>query len=439
MSVGQSRSLLLISYAFPPTGGAGVQRATKFVKFLPRYGWQPTVLTVSNPSVPVQDENLASDVHPHTTIVRAPTWEPNYQWKSKVAGGSKRGSRGRWLFRTAAMGLLQPDPQILWNSSAFQAASRALRETPVAAIFVTGPPFSSFLLGCKLKKKFDLPLVLDFRDEWGLVNRHLENHLTGRWSGWRQSRMRRHALRWADAVIATTARSAQQLQQECLQLGARAHVECIYNGFDSDDLPVKTQDVQRGEGAAKLRIVYTGTLWNLTDIGPLLGALRRMDAEAPIELHVAGRRTDVQQALLSELDVEGVTVRTYDYLPHQAALRLASTADVLLLTLSDAPGAERVVPAKLFEYMALQKEILAIVPNGEAREILAKYPNVGIFHPRSTFEIAGWLSNALQRQRTAQSSVLVPLETLRDYSRSAQAEQLSEILQGISADYSASG
>jgi glycosyltransferase involved in cell wall biosynthesis len=335
------------------------------------------------------------------------------------------------------MGLLQPDPQILWNRSAFQVASRVLRETPAAAIFVTGPPFSSFLLGCKLKKKFDLPLVLDFRDEWGLVNRHLENHCTGRWSGWRQSRMRRHALRCADAVIATTTRSAYQLQQECLQVGARAHVECIYNGFDSEDLPARNQEVQCGEGAAKLRIVYTGTLWNLTDIGPLVVALRRMEARAPMELHVAGRRTDVQQALLSELDAAQVTVRTYDYLPHQAALRLASTADVLLLTLSDAPGAERVVPAKLFEYMALQKEILAIVPDGETREILAKYPRVGIFHPRSIVEIADWLSNALQRQRTAQSSVLVPLETLREYSRPAQAEQLSEILQGISADYSA--
>jgi len=234
--------------------------------------------------------------------VRARTWEPSYRLKSSVAGGSERQSRWRWLLRATAMGLLQPDPQILWNWAAFQAACRVLRETPAAAVFVTGPPFSSFLLGCKLRKKFGLPLVLDFRDEWALVNRHLENHHTGVWSGWRQARMRRHVLRCADAIIATTASSARELQEECRQVGARAQVNCIYNGFDWDDMPGDRPTCASGGVRSSLKIVYTGTLWNLTDIGPLVQSLKQMKATAPIELHVAGRRTDVQQALLRQRD-----------------------------------------------------------------------------------------------------------------------------------------
>src|SRR5207253_2780511 len=44
------RRVLFITYQFPPVGGAGVQRATKFVKYLPGHGWLPSVLTVANPS-----------------------------------------------------------------------------------------------------------------------------------------------------------------------------------------------------------------------------------------------------------------------------------------------------------------------------------------------------------------------------------------------------
>src|SRR6185295_9483613 len=53
---------LVVSYAFPPVGGAGVQRVTKLVKYLPSYGVTPAVLTVRNPSVPLRDESLERDV-----------------------------------------------------------------------------------------------------------------------------------------------------------------------------------------------------------------------------------------------------------------------------------------------------------------------------------------------------------------------------------------
>ncbi|MGH7272817.1 MAG: hypothetical protein ACREJ3_20495 [Polyangiaceae bacterium] len=47
---------LLVSYCFPPAGGAGVQRVVKLAKYLPHHGVSPAVLTVKNPSVPLRDE-----------------------------------------------------------------------------------------------------------------------------------------------------------------------------------------------------------------------------------------------------------------------------------------------------------------------------------------------------------------------------------------------
>ena len=73
---------LLISYAFPPVGGAGVQRTAKLVKFLHEFGISPSVLTVRNPSVPLRDEALMRDIPAGTRIIRAATLEPGYDAKS---------------------------------------------------------------------------------------------------------------------------------------------------------------------------------------------------------------------------------------------------------------------------------------------------------------------------------------------------------------------
>ena len=146
-----SRRVLYVSYAFPPVGGAGVQRSLKFVKYLPQVGWIPTVLTVANPSVPVVDPQLLNDIDGGTTVVRARSWEPGYGLKrlliskdgapatastdDSVEGLQKLEHRARtswrglakpWL-RSLARHTLHPDPQVLWNGPAFRQAARLLR------------------------------------------------------------------------------------------------------------------------------------------------------------------------------------------------------------------------------------------------------------------------------------------------------------------------
>ncbi len=427
----EGKRVLIVSYAFPPTGGAGVQRATKFVKFLPSCGWRPTVLTVENPSVPVQDSDLLADISADVTIVRSRTWEPDYGLKARLAGTPQRGFSVRSLLRSMAMSVLQPDPQILWNATAYRAACRQLRQVAHDAILVTGPPFSSFLLGSRLKRKFGLPLVLDFRDEWALVSRHLENHRPGIWAQLGQQRMRRAALRAADAVIATTQSSARELGVECSKINQQAKSYCIYNGFDPNDIEHLINKQPSLQLRSPLKIVYTGTLWNLTDIGPLVVALQKAmtNPQCPrIELHIAGRRTESQNQRLSNLAGTHCTTTLYDYLPHQQALALAASADVLLVTLADQPGVERVVPAKIFEYMALNKRVLAIAPPGETSDILRGYALSNIFHPSESARVAGWIARSLEPCGQVASG---DSEYSYRYSRATQAEQLSNILNAL--------
>jgi hypothetical protein len=143
---------LIVSYVFPPVGGAGVQRVLKLVKYLPERGVQPTVLTAKDPSVPLQDLSLQRDVPEGLPVVRARTFEPAYGAK-KLAWQAAADDQPAFLAglkrRSLALArqLLVPDPQLLWLPGAHLALANQLVGTrPVDVVFISGPPFSQFLL-----------------------------------------------------------------------------------------------------------------------------------------------------------------------------------------------------------------------------------------------------------------------------------------------------
>lgn len=440
-AAGPTGRVLLVSYLFPPVGGGGVQRAAKFVKFLPRLGWDVSVLTVANPSVPLFDDSLLDNVAESTVICRAATWEPGYALKATVAGSaapgpkSARWSPGAWLrsfARRLANLVLQPDAQILWKHNAVRSGMQLLRERRHDAILVTAPPFSSLLVGRALSRLSGLPLIVDFRDEWGLSNRYWENKRPDPLSRAIQSRMQKAVLRSATTVIATTQASAASLREECRAAGSPASVECIYNGYDPEDFGQAGAAAPDSAADGVVRLTYVGTLWTLTSIDPVVRALERLaesslDISAAFRLVVAGRRTLPEQAPLDRLKRHGAMVEELGYVNHDAATSLMSSADVLIATLADLPGADRVLPAKVFEYMAVRRPILAIAPRGELWSILERCPQATCFEPGDIDGLAGHLRTLLPGQGAGTPPSVEPTSTA-EFERSSQAGQLAAIL-----------
>jgi glycosyltransferase involved in cell wall biosynthesis len=431
------RRVLFVSYLFPPVGGAGVQRVTKFVKYLPEFGWQSSVLTAANPSVPAYDPSLEADVPSGTIITRARTLEPSYRVKAAISAGSQPAGIVHRLLKRLGLSLanavLQPDPQILWLPAAVRAGSRLLDEMPHSAIIATGPPFSSFLVGAMLRRQTGLPLVLDYRDEWDLSHRYLENKRHGLLSRFIQRQMQRRAVKSASAVVATTRASARTLQSICTAADSTAHVTWISNGFDPEDF-VPLPSNHRRE-ANRFRLVYVGTLWNLTGVDPLVSALtclaqRRPDLAARLELVIAGRRMASQDQHLDRLKGLPCRVTVHPYVGHAEALALLRSADALCLLLSDVSGAERVVPAKLFEYMAAGLPILAITPPGEVWDILQEYPTARCIVPRDVDSIVEFL---LDRVDTASAidPGPQPVWNSAQYDRRHQAGDLAKLLESL--------
>lgn len=434
------RRLLLVAYCFPPVGGAGVQRPVKWVKYLQRSGWDVTVLTPSNPSVPVLDTSLLAEIPEDTQFVRPPTWEPSYRVKHGLAAKASNTPTSwaaplRWakgVARAAAKACLQPDPQILWYPNAVQAATRVLRQTPHDAILCTAPPYTSFLIGRTLKQRFGLPLVLDYRDEWDLSSQYLEHAHRDSLSQFIQERQQRMVLRAADAVVATTQASVDRLGERLGAIGHQARQLCIYNGFDREDFESHGPTPTLAAPKDRFRLVYTGTLWNLTDISPVVTAMMELHAEAPelarrLELVCVGRKTPEQQQLLARLEGTNCRLVNRDYCEHSEVLQWLASADALCLLLSDVPGADRVVPAKLFEYLAARRDLLAVTPRGETADIVER------FHPRSRFApqdvrgICAWLTERL----SGGSAPLDSSSDIDEFSRERQTRRLVDLLASL--------
>jgi glycosyltransferase involved in cell wall biosynthesis len=333
------------------------------------------------------------------------------------------------LAKRTATAVLQPDPQILWYPGAVRLGKRLLKEKSFDAVLATAPPFSAFLVGTALARFAKIPLIVDYRDEWTMCNKYLENQSLGPLGLRVQRRMEHRVLRAASAVIATTELSAQSLRESCQVAKSSADVQWIFNGYDPDDFTdVKSPAVDRNH----FQLVYTGTLWNLTSAWPLYEGVRRLANEHPqlaehLELVFAGRRIGSQVECLESIRKLPCKLMTYDYLDHSKAIELLHGDGSNCLLLSDVPGAERVVPAKLFEYMASRRPILAILPQGETWNLLDQYSSTHRFVPSDITGIANWLATQLRHHLDGRSSP--PADAPPScFNREYQTEQLAEIL-----------
>ena len=167
MELQQNKQVLFITYYWPPSGGAGVQRCLKFVKHLPEFGITPTVITVAEheASYPILDKTLAADIPAGVRVIRTSTNEP-FEYYKKLTGKKEipyggfvnedKSSLVQKFFKFLRGNLFIPDARVGWNKYAIKAASELLAQEDFAAIITTSPPHSSQLIGLHLQKKFNI-------------------------------------------------------------------------------------------------------------------------------------------------------------------------------------------------------------------------------------------------------------------------------------------
>ena len=194
------RRVLVISYYWPPSGGSGVQRWVKFVKYLPSEGWEPVVFAPENADYPALDPSLASEIPADIKVLRGRIWEPYAAYRkltgakstevTEISSGKKTFKQRLSLWIRA--NLFVPDPRIGWVKPSVKTLLQYLQEHPVDAIVTTGPPHSVHLIGQKLHKATGIPWIPDFRDPWSRM--YYLRYLPMTAATWRKLRAQEQAV-----------------------------------------------------------------------------------------------------------------------------------------------------------------------------------------------------------------------------------------------------
>jgi len=417
---------LVISYVFPPVGGAGVQRVTKLVKYLPLHGIHADVLTAKDPSVPLQDESLVRDVPAATRVLRARTFEPGYGAKQlawRTVANERTGRTVELKRRAVALGrrLLIPDPQLLWLPAAQLAlAQRIASARPDDVVFISGPPFSQFLLAALPRLRRGTAVVLDYRDEWTMTSSAYEMSAATQLN----QKLESAVLRCAHAVTTATEEFRQALLARFGWLDPN-RVHTIPNGYDPEDFPDTLPEPARD----RFVLTYSGTVFRLTSAAGFLEGVRRLHLLEPelaklLEVRFVGRIVDTEAKHFEGSEALGIT--RFGYVEHRSALGHLAESHAALCILDEVDGVERIYPAKIFEIMRLGRPCLALTPEGALAKLVRRHRLGEVVPPRDAGAVADALSRLLRAFRDNVASTHAPLDIER-FDRRAQAAEFARV------------
>jgi glycosyltransferase involved in cell wall biosynthesis len=362
------KKILIITYYWPPSGGAGVQRWLKFCKYLPEFGYLPVVLTVDDAmaSYAQTDFSLLREVGPEIQVHRTKTFEP-YNLYRKLSGkkeipyggfsNQKKVTVFEKLSRLIRGNLFLPDPRRGWNRYALRKALELIQQEGIEVVVTSGPPHSTHLIGKSIKEKTGIRWIADFRDPWTDIYYYKELYHS-KLATWYDKITERKVLVHADKIITVSGEVGKLLLRKIP--GSTGKIAVIPNGYDETDFDKITLLPNKD-----FTITYTGTIAVNYRIEQFIEAISRLPEGVKKELRIRFVGNVPDEILhLFELKNLSHLVEVLGYIPHERAVAEMVNASLLLLAIPDSPDNKGIVTGKFFEYLAARRPILAIGPKG---------------------------------------------------------------------------
>ncbi len=370
------KKVLIITYYWPPSGGAGVYRWLKFSKHMQAFGWIPVIYTPSNPAIPIKDDSLLKDVPENIEVLKHPIFEP-LEFYHKIISGKNDNNVGIGLLSSKKKppwkmkllfwirgNLFVPDPRKYWVRPSVKFLLKHLKNNSIDAIITSGPPHSMHLIGLKVAKNTGIKWLADFRDPWTNIDFYHQLGLT-KFADKANRRLEKKVLASADLVTTVSSNWAKDLES----LGAKKIVT-ITNGFDHEEFE-RVSPAQN----TKFSILHVGSMNN--DRNPILlwktlSSLlaHHADLKTLLEIILIGT---VDYRVFEELNKYQLSeyVKHIAYMEHKKVVQFLCSSSILLLPLNNTPNVMGIIPGKLFEYLASGRPIISIGPeNGDTATIL---------------------------------------------------------------------
>jgi hypothetical protein len=354
--------VLIVTYHFPPRPTVGGLRPLGLARYLPEFGWQAVILTAALPGRPDPKFEVVETPRRDSAVLRLgsrlfglnteqPLMAQTAQLKNKLRIRSERSPLDVLLTAVGEV-TAYPDPQKGWRAYAVEAGGNILRQQHVKAIISTSPPATGHIVARILKDEFKVPWIADFRDLW------TQNYYYpyGRLRRMRERRLELRTLAAADALVTVSQPAADDLGS----LHRQKPVHGIPNGFDPGEVnaaPSKLTD--------KFTITYTGNLYpGKQSPEPLFVALRDLISAGSIDAKDMEVRFYGPQAGWIDRQAEryGLTdvVKQFGTVPREIALNKQRESQLLLLLKWNDTRQRGAYLAKIFEYLAARRPVLAV-------------------------------------------------------------------------------
>jgi glycosyltransferase involved in cell wall biosynthesis len=419
------KKVLIITYYWPPSGGAGVQRWLKFAKYLPEFGWEPVILTVdpgyaAYPAIDLSlEKELSESIVVHRT--RATDWFRMYSAdKSKIpSAGFAANPDNSWkgkISRFIRGNLFIPDPRRGWNRYAMKKACELIETEKIVTIVTTSPPHSTQLLGLKLKKRYPgIRWIADLRDPWTDIYYYDQFYPT-----WLSKRIdafyERSVLEKADRVTTVGYMLSELFSKKSAAINST--IEVISNGFDESDF----RDILKVD-PSKFTITYVGTLSEKYPVEGFLNALSVLKKKnTDFVLRLAGKIPENIKDRIN-LTVPSDSLEYIPYAPHNQAITYMVNSSLLLLIIPEAGDSRLIITGKIYEYIASGKPILCLGPKeGEAALLISKLHNGRCFNYNDSENIENYISDIKEHPVTLKNDTAA-------YSRRNLTRRLASVLE----------
>lgn len=384
------KNLLIIAYDFPPIGGSGIHRTLKYIKYLPRFGWNPIVLTVNKDpkNLEYTASSIQEDFLAKVPIYRSSVLEPYSIYRS-FGGKQKQGSRQssilhidgdktsfKIIMKKLLLSLLIPDYKIGWYPAAVTKAKLIFNEHYIDAIYSTSPKNTAHLVARYLSRKYGKPWIADFRDPWPPYNTERLTLLQKL-----NDSMEKKVLSDASKITVAWPGILDDIKSRYRDFDT-SKATLINNGFDEDDF-IGLEPKKFGS----FTISHAGIFYRHRTPESLFRGLGLLLNDKPqlrknIKLLFIGITDPTLMNLIDKYQLSDV-VDQIPFVSHRECLNYLSGSNLLFLNSFD-----QCVPGKLFEYIGLKKPILALVEKNTLVANIVNSTKSGIvINPENTSEI----------------------------------------------------
>lgn len=361
--------VLIITYYWPPSGGSGVQRWLKFVKYLRDFGIEPIVYTIENPNYSIVDNTLTSEVPEDIEVIRKPIFEPN-TISALFGNKNKQQSSGFLNPNPSVLGkVLQyiranyfmPDARKYWIKPSVKYLEKYIKQNSIKLVISTGPPHSLHMIAMKLKARTKIKWISDFRDPWTTIDYFHQLPLTKK-SRRKHFELEKQVVSESDAVVVV----GNTMKKDFEKYHSNVHV--ITNGFDTTGItqtPVLDVDFTITHigmmNADRNPLILWNTLKEICD--------ENSDFRKDLKVQLVGKVAPEVLQAIQLLDKENI--ESIEYLKHEEARLYQQQSQLLLLAINKVPSAKGIITGKIFEYLQANRPILAIGPeDGDAAAII---------------------------------------------------------------------